>query len=84
LGLTFALGSINNINMSRASIKNIHDLVERLGGVPVTAQVLQTEPHQVRNWRKLGHIPAHFYFVHRKRLDPFDLKIKDDVWGFLR
>jgi hypothetical protein len=70
--------------MSSASIKNIHELVERLGGAADTARVLDTHAHQIHNWRKLGHIPARFYLAHRKRLQVFGFKVKDDVWGFLR
>ena len=69
--------------MSRAAaIKNIDALVERLGGPSDTARVLGAEPHQVQNWKTLGHIPARHYLVHRKRLEPLDLRVKDSVWGF--
>jgi hypothetical protein len=70
--------------MSRASaIKNIDELVERLGGPALAARILGTEPHQIQNWRKHGYIPARFYRAHHKLLDDLAVKVKDDVWGFL-
>jgi len=65
------------------SVKNIDELVSQLGGPASAARVLGTEPHQVQNWKRHGHIPARLFKLHRKRLEPFAFKVKDSVWGFV-